>query len=122
MARNCFQGGPGPTARKQSGQRCFFFSFFSPQLTLQLTEWVQWFYYRENYTFSKDPGGVQHFSGGSNFSRGEGVLMLISIETHIICNFPGPGPISPPPLDLHMFLITEANAMNPDQTAPKGAV
>ena len=44
-------GGPGPTAGKQSGQRFFFFFFFffySPELILQLTEEVQWFYYRVN--------------------------------------------------------------------------
>ena len=34
-------GGRGPTARKQSGQ-----CFFSHQLILQFTEWIQWFYYR----------------------------------------------------------------------------
>ena len=44
--------GPGPTPRKQSGQ-----VFFSLQLILQFTEGVQWFYYRENYTFSWGGGG-----------------------------------------------------------------
>ena len=34
-------GGRGPTARKQSGQ-----CFFSHQLILQFTEWIQWYYYR----------------------------------------------------------------------------
>ena len=40
--------------------------------------------------FSKDPEGVQHFQGGVQlFSRGgRGVQMLISIETHITCDFP----------------------------------
>ena len=72
-SRNIFSGGgggPGPTARKQSGQRCFFFLFFilfSPQRILQFTEGVQWFYYRENYTFPRDPDGGQHFPGASNF-------------------------------------------------------
>ena len=38
--------------------------------------------------FSKDPEGVQHFSGGgSNFFQGGGVQMLISIETHLTCDF-----------------------------------
>ena len=60
-------GGPGPTAGKQSGQRCFFFGFFnSPELILQLTEGVQWFYYRENYTF-------QRIQRGSRILQGEGV-------------------------------------------------
>ena len=60
--------------------------------------------------FSKDLEGVQHFPGGGGgptFSRGGGggVQMLISIETHITCDFPGWGggsrPLSPP-LDSHM--------------------
>ena len=46
-------------------------------------------------TFSRG-GGVPTSSSG-------GVQMLISIETHIICDFPGGGSGSPtPPLDLHM--------------------
>ena len=65
------QGGWGsrPDARKQSGQ-----GFFSPQLILQFTEGVQWFYCRENYTFLVGRGGVK---------------MLISIETHITCDLSG---------------------------------
>ena len=46
--------------------------------------------------FSKDPGWVQHLPGGPTFSRG--VQMLISIETHMPCDFPGrggPDPLSP---------------------------
>ena len=64
------RGGPGQTARKQSGQRfCFVFyslTYFTvyrggPIVLLQ----------RKLY-FSKDPGGGQHFSGGGGptFSRG----------------------------------------------------
>ena len=51
--------------------------------------------------FSKDPEGVQHFPGVSNFFSGGGggereVQMLISLETHITCDFPGgPDPLSP---------------------------
>ena len=59
---------------------------------LQLTEGVQWFYYRENYTFKGSRGGPE-FSRerGSNF-----FLMLNSKETHITCDFPGdPDPLSP---------------------------
>ena len=39
--------------------------------------------------FSKNPEGVQHFPGGSNFfpgGGGGGVQKLISIETHIACD------------------------------------
>ena len=59
--------GGGPTAEKQPQQR-----FLNPQLILQLYM------------------GVQHFSGGggSNISRGGGVQMLITIKTHITCDFP----------------------------------
>ena len=54
-------------ARKQSGH------FFSPQLILQFTEGIQWFYYRENYTF-EGSRGVPTFSrgGGPTFSTGGG--------------------------------------------------
>ena len=60
---------------------------FNPQLILQ--------FYR---------GGGQHFSGGSNFFQGRGgVQMLISIKTHITCDFPeGSGP-PVPPLDPRTF-------------------
>ena len=69
--RNLIQGGgggsPGPMAVKHSGQRFFFVLFFySPELILQLTEGVQWFYYRENYTF-------QRIQRGSRIFQGEGV-------------------------------------------------
>ena len=48
--------------------------------------------------FSKDPEGVQHLPGGwggdPTFSRG--AQILISIETHITCDFPGgPDPLYP---------------------------
>ena len=50
--------------------------------------------------------GSNNFQGGVQFFPG-GVQMLISIETHITCDFPGgeggPDPLSPP-LDLHMVL------------------
>ena len=55
------------TARKQPGQH-FFFSF-SPQLILQFTEGVQWFYNRENYTFQRIEG-VQLFWGGGGGGPG----------------------------------------------------
>ena len=50
-------GGRGPTARKQSGQ-----CFFSHQLILQFTEWIQWFYYRGEE-------GVQLLPGGGGVQR-----------------------------------------------------
>ena len=57
----------GPSARKQSGQL-----FFSLKLMLQFTEGVQWFYSRENYYYSKDPEGFQHFPGGGGGGGGVG--------------------------------------------------
>ena len=64
-------------ARKQSGQ-----CFFSHQLILQFTEWIQWFYYRGE----------------------EGAQLLpwvgLAKETHMTCDFPrggggGPDPLTP---------------------------
>ena len=57
--------------------------------------------------FTKDPEGVLYFPGGGcqTFSRGGGVQMLISFETHVrTCYFPvGGGVRTPyPPLDPHM--------------------
>ena len=47
--------------------------------------------------FTKDPEGVHCFPGVQLFTGG--VQMLISIETHITCDFPGggggPDPLSP---------------------------
>ena len=59
--------------------------------------------------FTKDPEGVHYFPGGGGcqtFSKGGGVQMLISLETHVrTCYFPrgGGGVRTPyPPLDPHM--------------------
>ena len=47
-------------------------------------------------------------SGSNTSSGGGGIQMLVSIETHITCDFPGggggggPDPLSIPSLDLHM--------------------
>ena len=81
-----FSGGSTP-----DGQKTVWTAFFSPQLILQLTEGVNWFYYRENYTFQKIQRGSNIFQGGQTFSRGGGVQMLISIITNIACDFPGGG-------------------------------
>ena len=45
--------------------------------------------------FSKNAERVQDFPGGANFFQG--VQMLISIETHITCDFPGVGGRTPYP-------------------------
>ena len=41
----------------------FLFFFYSPELILQLTEGVQWFYYSENYTFLRIQRGSRIFQG-----------------------------------------------------------
>ena len=51
--------------------------------------------------FSKDPEGSNIFKGGSNFFPG-GVEMLISIETHITCEFPGGSRTPITPLGVHL--------------------
>ena len=90
-------GGGGGQARRSENSldNVFFFYYFfnftfyrgGPMVLLQ----------RKLY-FSKDPEGVQHFpggEGGSNFFPA-GDQMVISIETHITCDFPGgPDPLSP---------------------------
>ena len=58
--------GGGPTAEKQPQQR-----FLNPQLILQLYM-----------------GGPTFFRGGGPTFPGGGVQMLISIKTHITCDFP----------------------------------
>ena len=88
-------GGGVVQARRPENSLDVFFLFIS-QLILQFTEGVQWFYYRENYTFQRIQRGSNIFKGVQLFPGG--VQMLISIETHITYDFPGgggSGPISP---------------------------
>ena len=97
------KGGAGPMARKQPEQRFFFCFFFSPQLILQFTGGVQWFYYRENYTFPRIQRGSNIFRGeGVQCLPGKGIQMLIYIEPHTTCDFPGGSRPPIPPLDPHM--------------------
>ena len=77
-------GGGRPDCRKTSATTLFL--IFNPQQILQ---------------FYRGGGGPVFFRGGPTFSRG--VQMLISIKTHITCDFPeGSGP-PVPPLDPYMF-------------------
>ena len=49
--------------------------------------------FNENYNFPRFQRGANICQGGPNFFQGGGeVKMLISIETHITCDFPGGGP------------------------------
>ena len=54
------------------GQKWTTYFFFCPQLILQFIEGVQWFYYRENYTFPRIQRGSDISRGGSNFFQGGG--------------------------------------------------
>ena len=98
-------GGGGVQARRPENSLDFFFSFFSPQLILQFSEAIQWFYNRENYTFEGSRGGPT-FPGGGGGNFFHGVQMLISLETHMTSDFPGGGGSGPPnpPLDPHLLL------------------
>ena len=53
-------------------QKTVWTPFFCPQLILQLTEGVQWFYYREDNTFPRIQRGYNIFQGGPTFSLGGG--------------------------------------------------
>ena len=60
-------GGPGPTARKQSGHR-----LFCPQLILQLTEGSNGFITEKTIPFPRIQRGYNIFQGGPTFSLGGG--------------------------------------------------
>ena len=87
------QGGSGPDSLKTAGTTFFFLVFFYLFLVLKLfyslQEGVQWFYYRENNTFSRIQRGSNIFQGGPASSRG-------GPNTY----FPPPPP--PPPMDPHI--------------------
>ena len=75
MIQEFLPGGGGVQARRTENSLdkvVFCFCFFSTQLNLQFTEGVQWFYFRENYTFPRTQG-VPTFSRGG----GGGVQLLI---------------------------------------------
>ena len=69
--REFLSGGSRPDGQKTAWY--FIFYFFNPELILQFTEGVQWFYDIKNLYFPKDPEGVQYFFQGGGapiFSRG----------------------------------------------------
>ena len=67
-SRNFCQGGPGPTARRHTGQGGLFFGFFfSPQLILQFTEGVQWFIAEKTILSQGSRGGPTFSRGGPLF-------------------------------------------------------
>ena len=90
------RGGVGGAGRgsRPDRQKTVWTPFVLSSTYFTVNRGVQWFYYREDNSFSKDPERVQYFPGGSNFflgggGGGGGVQMLISIETHMTCDFPG---------------------------------
>ena len=111
-------GGPGPTVRKQSGQRFFcIFLVLSVFYSLQrgsngfIIEKTILYQGRGGPTFSR--GG-----GGSNFFPG-GIQMLISIETHIIMIFQGgPDPYPPSGSALGSFDL-KSNSLPLSHCAPQ---
>ena len=60
-------GGPGPTARKQSGQ--VFFLFYSSSTYFTVYRGGRMVLLQRKLYFSKDPEGVQHFPGGGGGSK-----------------------------------------------------
>ena len=84
------------TARKQPGQGLFFFKSSAYFTVYRSTEGVQLFYCREKYAFPRIQRGSNIFQGeggggggGVQLFPGGGVQMLISIGTHITCDFSG---------------------------------
>ena len=67
-----FSGGGGVQAGgSENGLgNIFWGGGFSSQLILQFTEGVQWFYYRENYTFPRIQRGPIIFKGSNFFPGG----------------------------------------------------
>ena len=70
-SRNFFQGGGGGgfQARRPENSLDNIF-IFSPQLILQFTEGIQWFYNRGNYIFEGSRGGPTLSRRGFNFFQG----------------------------------------------------
>ena len=87
--------GGGVQARWPENSLDNLFFYFSPQLILQFTEGAQWFYgfiTEKTVLFQGSRVGPTFSRGGeSSFFQGGGVQILISIEPHITCDFPGGG-------------------------------
>ena len=83
----CRGGGGGVQARRPENSLDIVFSVLSLFYSLQRGSKD---FIAEKIIFSQESRGGQHFSGGG------GVQMLISIETHITCDFPGGGGSGPP--------------------------
>ena len=90
--RNFFQGASRPNGQKTVWT--FFWGFFLFILVLNLLYSLQ---RGSNGFITETTLLFQGFRGGPTFSKGGGGFqMLISIETHITCDFPGLGGSGPP--------------------------
>ena len=106
-SRTSFQGGPGLIARKQSGQRFFVLVL---NLFYSLQRGSNRFIAEKTVLFQGSRGGVRHFPRGSKGGR----QIIISIETHIMCDFPwGVRTPYPPPLDPHMMCRSRGGIEGP---------
>ena len=89
--RYLYQGGPGPTNRKELWQIFLVLNLFYSGISM--------FYFKENYHFPSFQRRSNMFQGGPTFSResniSRGVHILIPIESHRTCDFPGTGPPTP---------------------------
>ena len=87
-----FSGGGGAGMGVHDGQRIFFYFHFVPNLFYSLS--------RGSTTFPRIQRGLtfSRRGGGPTFSRegGGGVLIIISKETHITCDFLGGGGVRTP--------------------------
>ena len=105
---------------ENSSDNVVFCFFLVLSLFYSFTESVQWLFKKKTFIFKGFRGGPTFSRGRATFSMGGGggrgggggVQWVISIETHITCDFPG-GPHIPP-LDPHMrfhnlFLISKGN-------------
>ena len=102
-SRNFRQGGPGQFWRFFFFFLFFFCFFFSPQLIYR----SQMVNFKQNLSFSRFQRGSNIFQGGGGgptFSRGGGP---IAIGTHITCDFPGSGVLTPcpPPLWIRRVIL-----------------
>ena len=94
-SRNFCHGGPGP----KTALTTFFFCCLALNLFYSLQERSNGFITKKTIRL-----GPTFFGEGAPASSGGGggVQMLISIEPHIICDFPGGVRTPIPPLDPHM--------------------
>ena len=109
-SRNFCQGGGGGGSRPDS-QKTALTTFFGPQFILQFYRGCPMVISKKTIIFPRLKR-VEHFPGGPNFFQGgRGVQMLISIETHIPCDFQG-GVWTPYlPLDRHLCVCS--NSLKP---------